>query len=199
MESAEFSSQLAQFSSLEELQNLGTKLDNGLEADMLLAQSINNTMASTLIGKEVIAAANVVEFDGENKIDLGYDLTGAASEVTIEIFDSNGKLIKTITETSMEAGDHTFEWDGKNEQNATVPEGDYSIEINAKIGGEDMAVQPLIRGLVESVKFVNGNPMLMVNGKEISYGAVLEIINATDTTPSDDEENLIRRLIRTVG
>ena len=52
MDSQAFASQLAQFSTLEELQNIGVKLDNALESDMILSQSINNTMAATLIGRD---------------------------------------------------------------------------------------------------------------------------------------------------
>ncbi|NIS39011.1 flagellar hook capping protein, partial [Candidatus Saccharibacteria bacterium] len=55
MESTDFSAQLAQFSSLEQLSNIDETLQASLEANYLLATSINNTMAATIIGKQVRA------------------------------------------------------------------------------------------------------------------------------------------------
>ena len=49
-DSTEFTAQLAQFSSLEQLQSMNEGLQMSLEADLMLGQLLNNTMATTLIG-----------------------------------------------------------------------------------------------------------------------------------------------------
>jgi flagellar basal-body rod modification protein FlgD len=54
MNNTEFTSQLAQFSSLEQLQNMNTQMNN-----LLLSQnSLQNTMISNLIGKQVKISGN---------------------------------------------------------------------------------------------------------------------------------------------
>jgi len=200
LEGTEFASQLAQFSSLEELKNLGSKLDNGLQADILLAQSINNTMASTLLGKEVRAIQDQLSFEGEGEEEIGFDLTGSASKVTVKIFDSNGNVIRTIEDENLTAGEHSIIWDGRDGRGNMTPAGDYSIQIKAVMSGAEVTVQPLISGRIEAVKFVDGNPVLVVNGREVSFGNVLEIIDPADADALvKEDESLLQRLVRTIG
>ena len=51
MENTEFVAQLAQFSSLEQLVNV----NDNLQADAVLSQSVNNSLIASLIGNEVKA------------------------------------------------------------------------------------------------------------------------------------------------
>ena len=53
MEDEDFIAQLAQFSSLEQMNNIAEGISASNEWDFLQMQSINNTMAAGLIGKEV--------------------------------------------------------------------------------------------------------------------------------------------------
>ena len=57
-----------------------------------------------------------------------------------------------------------------------------------------VAAQPLAIGTVSGVRFVNGNPMLLVDGLEIPFGAVLEITNG-DGNSQSGTDNWYRRLI----
>ena len=60
MESHEFASQLAQFSSLEQLQNMNGTMEESIMSDYMMTQSINNTLATTLIGKTAVANGNKI-------------------------------------------------------------------------------------------------------------------------------------------
>ena len=51
----EFASQLAEFSSLEQLTQMNESLESNLDSDLLLAQSLNNSTATGFIGHEVHA------------------------------------------------------------------------------------------------------------------------------------------------
>ena len=53
LQSTDLAAQLAQFSQVSELQTMNTNIQNSTSANLVLTQSINNTMASTLIGKEI--------------------------------------------------------------------------------------------------------------------------------------------------
>lgn len=177
MANSEFSAQLAQFSSLEQLNNIGDKLDEALQVDMLLAQSINNTMAATLIGKDIHAAVDSVQFDGESDAEISFDLSGVASEVDIEIRNENGKLVRTLNDVNLAEGVHTVDWNGRDDRGNLLPPGSYDVEVSADMqGGSTVAVQPLLIGRVDGVKFVDGSPVLRVNGQDVSFGVVLQIM-----------------------
>ncbi|OPX34287.1 hypothetical protein B1H10_03985 [candidate division KSB1 bacterium 4484_188] len=60
MKGTEFSAQLAQFSSVEQLSNINESLRQSMDANYLLTSSINNTLAATIIGHQVKAYGNSV-------------------------------------------------------------------------------------------------------------------------------------------
>lgn len=175
MESHQFASQLAQFSSLEQLQNLNGTMEEGVMSDFMMAQSINSTLATTLIGKEATAVGNEFTFSNE-PVNLSFNLDDPAQTITITIRDSAGNIVNTITETGLTNGSHTIEWNGENKDGIDVPEGDYSFSVQAvNSDNETIGVTPVISGQIESVTFENGSIILVINGNNISMGDVIEI------------------------
>ena len=175
MESHEFASQLAQFSSLEQLQNLNGTMEEGVVSDYMMTQSINNTLSTTLIGKSASASGNTISFAG-NDINLQFKLSSAAETVTITIRDSAGNIVKTITETNFSEGINNIEWNGENSIGEIVTEGDYSYSVSAYDANEtSISALPLISGIIEGITFEDGGIVLMINGQSISLNEVLEI------------------------
>jgi flagellar basal-body rod modification protein FlgD len=196
LDGADFAAQLAQFSSLEELQNINTNLNESVNADMLLALSINNTMATTIVGKSIKAVNNEICFKDGKPVDIDYELSGNASKVKIDIYSEDGQLLRTLTETGKAGGDNEASWDGRDAKGNLVPSGSYYVDISATApGGNAVLVQSLAVGVVTGVRFVDGNPMLIVDGREIAFGSVLEI-NADTGERNDSKETLIERIIR---
>jgi len=130
LDGADFAAQLAQFSSLEELRNINTNLNDAVEADMLLALSINNTMATTLVGKSVRATSNEVCLKNGEAVDIDYELSGNASKVSLEIYNADGQLLRTLTDTCKNKGDHSLSWDGCDDRGNLVPSGSYTMSIS---------------------------------------------------------------------
>jgi len=175
MESHEFASQLAQFSSLEQLQNLNGTMEEGILSDYMMTQSINNTLATTLIGKNAIASGNEFSYTGDD-INLQFKLESPAETVTVTIKDSAGNIVKTITETNFNEGINNIEWNGENAIGDIVTEGDYSYFVSAYDSTEaSVSATPLISGVIEGITFEGGGIVLMVNGQSISLNEVLEI------------------------
>ena len=192
----EFSAQLAQFSSLEQLQNMSGLLENAIEADILLARSINNTLAATIVGKSVTALCDQVHWDGGKKTDIDFELAGNAAQVEVEIVDANGNLMRTLTDNDLSKGRGSIRWDGCDQKGNELPPGMYYVRIKAT-SPTDTAVsaQALVVGRVDGVRFVNGNPMLLVGEMEIPFGSVLEITGGEDDN-SDESNNLMSRILR---
>ena len=58
MDGTQYVAELAQFSSLQELQDLNTNMTTSINANYTLTQSINNTLAGNLIGQQVKVSAS---------------------------------------------------------------------------------------------------------------------------------------------
>ena len=175
MESHQFASQLAQFSSLEQLQNLNGTMEEGVMSDFMMAQSINNTLATTLIGKQATAVGNEFSFINDS-VNLSFNLNDPVQTVTITIRDSAGNVVNTITDTGLIGGNHSIEWNGENSDGIMMPQGNYSFSVLAiNADNETVGVSPVISGQIEGVTFEDGNIVLIINGNKISMGDVIEI------------------------
>jgi len=180
MESTEFTAQLAQFSSLEQLTNMNKNLDYL----RLYEASINNAQAVNFIGKTVKASGNSINVKDGASNQIQFDLAGDAAEVNIHIYDSSDNLVKTINCGSLSNGDQSMEWDGTNDGGETVSDGTYTFEVSAAdAGGETIKASTYMTVEVTGVIFKEGNAYLLAGDLEISMSDVIEI------TESDDPES----------
>ena len=126
-DSTEFTAQLAQFSSLEQLGNV----NDNLEYLKLAMSSANNTEAVSLIGKQIIAAGNSIQLDDGAGVACNFELAGDTSAVAVNIYDTNGNFIRAFEGGALNAGAHALEWDGKDSEGKSVPDGAYTFEVLA--------------------------------------------------------------------
>ncbi len=178
MEGTEFSAQLAQFSSLEQLQNINSSLQNSLDANYMLTTSINNTLAATVIGKDVKALGNQIYLSNSGEADIHFELDAAAKNVEIEILDENGTVKRTITMTDLEAGENSVTWDGKDKSGTELSEGVYSFRVKATDGeGSQISSQSYIYGTISGVRYGNNGTILMIGDLAVQMSDIYEILN----------------------
>jgi len=85
-----------------------------------------------------ISGADITN-SGQDSVQLGYNLASNASKVSINIYDSNGTLVKTMNNLSTAAGDNKLSWDFTDNSGNKVPNGNYTFEVKAKtISGQEM-------------------------------------------------------------
>ena len=94
VDNQEFAAQLAQFSSLEQLQSIDTNIQYGVDMDVALTQTINNTLAATIIGRGVKASGNLVVNNQEGVAQISFDLSAQAKDVKVTITDSSGSVVR---------------------------------------------------------------------------------------------------------
>jgi len=185
-DSQQFAAQLAQFTSLEELQKLNSTSTQGVETNLMLAQTINNTMAATMIGKEVKAIGNTVILDQGGTPPISFQTGGFADNVTITVHDAAGVAVDTISMQLVAKGDHTITWDAKNSHGDDIPSGEYTFSVSAtNAAGEEIATNTVMMGVIDAVRYGPSGAIFIVNGKEISFSAVLEL---GQYVPEDLEE-----------
>jgi flagellar basal-body rod modification protein FlgD len=182
MESTEFTAQLAQFSSLEQLTTMNTNLDYLL----LYQTSINNGQAVNFIGNTVKATGNSITVKDGTSEQVQFDLAGDAAEVNVFIYDASDNLIKTINCGSLNDGEQSTEWDGTNDDGETVSDGTYTFEVSAKDGnGDTIEASTYMTVEVTGVTFKEGNAYLLAGDIEISMNDIIEVTESND--PEDDD------------
>jgi flagellar basal-body rod modification protein FlgD len=177
MDDTQFVAQLAQFSSLEKLSDINTTLESSTQLDYVLSQTIANTMATTLIGKEVVAEGNDIVHTSEQNSTLSFKLGADAAETEIKIYNEAGTLVRTVTVNDLDKGMNSYTWDGKNDDGMTQPSGNYTFEVTAKdsTGGE-ITADPRIIGTVDSVRYEDGQGYLIINGQKVALSDIIEVI-----------------------
>jgi flagellar basal-body rod modification protein FlgD len=178
----DFVAQLAQFSSLEQMNNIAEGIESSNQWDYLQMQSLNNVMASGLIGREVTADFGGVYLDDDSEPKISYTLSEAAQSVTFEIRDSENKVVATITKEDLEAGSGSITWNGNDRMGNRVAEGYYTVTAEATAPtGETFDPSLKLIGEVTGVTYRDGSAFLIVNGSEIALGDITEI-----KTPQED-------------
>jgi flagellar basal-body rod modification protein FlgD len=173
----EFVAQLAQFSSLEQMQNINSTL----ETNSILTQSVNNALSAGLIGKEVRAVGDSLEVGETGSMTVPINLA-ANADVTITIKNSAGETVRILTAEDLKSGTNEVAWDGLNTSGERVDPGTYTYAVSA-VGADGAAVtaNTYITGVVTGVKFVNGNAVLLIGDREVSLSAVVQITQPAAT------------------
>ena len=127
MDNADFSAQLAQFSALEQMQNVNKNIEDLIQ----LQASINNNMAIDLIDKSVTAPGNNLTITDGKPDSISYELGKDAASVTISIYDSGNNLVASIITGAETAGMQEFIWDGKDLNGNALPDDNYIFKVSA--------------------------------------------------------------------
>ncbi|WP_243544046.1 flagellar hook assembly protein FlgD [Pseudodesulfovibrio tunisiensis] len=184
MEDTEMTSQLAEFSSLEQLTSINSSvksLGNSLDrSDMLSAVSF--------IGKSVRAEGYKVTKSGEDVSKIYYGFGEAVAKIKMNIYDKEGAIVRTIDIGSKQPGTYNFTWDGKNEKGQPLPDGIYSVGILGEDkDGKPVMVKSEVEGKVDGVVTENGvNYLRLEDGRFVNFLNVKEVVNAGSEHTGED-------------
>ena len=171
-DSTEFTAQLAQFSSLEQLSNV----NDNLEQLQDFQASINNSQAVTLIGKEITAKGNFLSLTADKQVGCDFSLEENAAVVVVSIYDSTGEFIKSFQSENLKAGEHTLFWDGTDKDGNRMAEGAYTFELQASdTKGKDIKTTTFFNGTVDKVTFENNQAYLISKTQKIAIGDVIRV------------------------
>jgi flagellar basal-body rod modification protein FlgD len=171
MDSTQFTSQLTQFSSLEQLTNINSTLENVLA----FQHSMQNASITNLIGRTIKASGDTTYL--KNTADVNYELSKDAASVKISIYDGAGKLVATRDAGPQLKGDNGFIWDGKDVSGNQMQEGAYTFEVKAKdASGGDVNALTNSSGIVTGVVFEDDLAYLVLNdGRNINLSEIQSI------------------------
>lgn len=185
MEGADFTAQLATFSSLEQqfktndsLDDIRNALKTGQDSDPLgyIGKSVKTDDDSFSL---VAGQPSAVEYKLDRKAD-----------VSVSIFDAQKRLVRTLYFKDKGAGSHTLDWDGRNQRGGAVPNGTYTFEIKAEDEkGVSVPWRATTKGVVTGVTYEKGEPYLLVGDRRVAPQAVVEVKPVESNQALSNTEN----------
>lgn len=185
MENTDFTAQMAQFSSLEQLMSI----NNALTALQESAASSDNASAMMLIGKEVTAEGRSVEVSDGFASDIAFELPDAASGAVVKIENEYGEVVREIELGSLSPGEHKIQWNGKDDMGIPLENGTYTYSVVAQDPyGDQMEVSTYSKGKVTGVSFEDGVAYIHVGDMKFTLEEILEVheVPASSTGGSGD-------------
>jgi flagellar basal-body rod modification protein FlgD len=182
MQNEEFLSQLAQFSSLEQLMGLqGT-----LQAVYAGIEGLNSASMANLLGTDVVARGNQVRFDGESPIDLAWKAPAGTVNGKVTITDEAGKVVRVI-EVGALGEEGSVSWDGRDRDGNLVRPGTYTFSVTGSDSqGNPVTVQTRIHGTITGMDYSQGFPQPSINGVPIDLGDILTLTTGKDKSGTSD-------------
>ncbi|MGY1489755.1 flagellar hook assembly protein FlgD [Methylobacillus pratensis] len=152
MDNAEVTSQMAQLSTVTGIEKMNATLSTFISS----MQATQALQASSLIGNTVLVEGNSTylaptETEGESAAYFGVELPVGADKLTVNIKDSSGAVVKTITVTNQQAGITPLGWNGYGDDGSKLTDGRYTIEATATTGNSTVASTTLSYEQVMSV------------------------------------------------
>ena len=175
MDSTGFTAQLAQFSSLEQLQNVNDQLSNIGSSQA----SLNNSQAVDYIGKTVVASGSSTQVSNGAAEKLKFDLGADATSVNVDMYDSTGNFIRSIENGPMNKGPQTTAWDATDLNGQTVPDGVYTFQVMAIDANQKaISTSTYTTGLISGVNFKDGSAYLLAGDLEIPMSSIISVTEA---------------------
>ncbi|WP_410473355.1 flagellar hook assembly protein FlgD [Guyparkeria sp. TX1] len=183
MDNTQFIAQMAQFSSLEGINQLNETV-SGFENSV---QSNQVMQASSLVGKAALVKGDTAQLYHMQQADgstapsgvLGsVDVPSGASKMSVEITNASGQVVKSI-DVPVDGSDRpSFSWDGRLKDGRMAPEGNYKVNATATVDGKGQAPQTYVGAVISSVGVTKNGPELNLDGlSAVKLSDIVEIIN----------------------
>jgi len=165
-ENGDFLGQMAQFSTVQGLQDMQTTLSN-LSGSLVSNQALQ---ASSMVGRFVrvpgdenfLPPADGPAGDGPRFFGA-VELEQSASNVKFEILSASGAVVKTIGMGNQSEGVVDLRWDGKNNQGDMMPAGEYKIRASGIMNGQTTSLETMVIAPVESVTLGRNGQQMKLN------------------------------------
>jgi flagellar basal-body rod modification protein FlgD len=172
MDNYQMATQMAQFETVQALSDM-TKSIQTLQAYQASASSLQTV---GLIGKKVQSKGNSLSIDQGVVSEGSYQLT-KTGKVSIKIFDANGNMVRSIDDGVKNTSKQRVTWDGKNQQGAQLPAGNYTFSVSA-IDEKNQQIQVTTSkvGTVTGISFENGTTYLNMGTDKITISDIIAIL-----------------------
>lgn len=164
LDNAQVTSQMAQISTVQGIEKLNTSMQKW----MTQSSAVQQLEGAGLVGRRVLVEGSTIELSGGTErsgaVRGGFTLPSGAAKVRVEVLDAAGNPVAIIDRRGVDAGVHTFDWDGRDASGQALPDGRYRLRA---VAGEADAMKPVGTLSVASVSAV----IASAQGARIELGA----------------------------
>lgn len=167
MDTDKFTSQLVQYSQVEQQLATNDKLDTLATT----AASASQAAAVNYLGSTIALNDALTELTSSGAT-VDYKLAGEATDVSLSFYNANNELVHTQV-GKLAAGRNTVTWNGMLDDGTPAPAGTYRVAIAAKnASGATVGSTVESSGTVTSVNFAKGGVTLGVGGATVPLASV---------------------------
>ncbi len=177
MQGDQMAAQLAQFSTLEQMQEMNATLTDQSTAQGALLGAVQSTSAISTLGHTVVATGNQVQIGGASgSTSVTADIGAQAKDATLHIYDSTGKEVGSRDLGALGAGNKEVFQLG--DATKGLPDGTYTYSIDGQdVAGAAINVTTYMSGKVDGISSSANGIILNSGGLQIPYASVLQVTN----------------------
>ncbi|MGL4262635.1 MAG: flagellar hook assembly protein FlgD, partial [Afipia sp.] len=169
LDTNQFTQQLVQFAQVEQQ----LKSNSQLEALVNIEKTAQSTQALVFVGQTVAVDGSTAHFNGNATWNFN---APSNSNATITITNSAGQTAYSGS-FAVGSGNSSFVWDGKGNDGASWPVGDYKMTVTAKdTNGKDIAISTEVQGTVDSVDLTASPALLSIGGKNYTLDQIKRVV-----------------------
>jgi len=178
MDNTQFLSQMAQFSSLEQMQNIA----GAMELLTLSQSASTNSQMISLIGKRIVHPGNAFTQESGQKTELTFNLPEDCPALKLNILNDKGEIVRTIEPEGLKSGFNTYEFDGLDQNGEPLASGQYEYSfVRADNSSDPIDIEYFSNLLIDSVAFGTNSTILKAGHFSIALADILEVRSSTNT------------------
>ena len=183
MDDKEFVAELAQFSSLEQL----TEINTGIENLTSLGKEQQMLGAASFMGKTIEATGTAVSVEDGKASKVTFTLPEDAESCMVNVLNSSGTIVRTVDLGETSAGSVDFTWDGMDYDGNAVEDGQYQVAVTATdANGEVMSVTSTMSGTVQGITKESGTYYLNIGGgRNVAFSDITNVESSSSASDSN--------------
>jgi flagellar basal-body rod modification protein FlgD len=170
LDTNQFTSQLVQFSSVEQQINTNSSLTQLIQ----LTQAAGVLQSSSMVGHQVAVTSDHLTLQGGS---ASVQFTApSAGPVAVAVYNDAGvKITDAVVDAT--AGSNTWKWDGRNVNGTQLADGSYRVAVMGLANGTPQALPFTVTGTATGVLQNGSSLTLQMGGLAVDFAAVKQVLN----------------------
>ncbi len=138
------------------------------------SSALSQSSALSLLGKLVRVRQDSLRYRGASGEQHTFTVNATANQpVTVQLKNSSGQVVRTLTSTADSSGKAIFNWNGESASGSYVDAGEYKINV---LGSEtNRGLYAYSEGIIDGLTSLGADVKLKMGGREILVSDILDV------------------------